>query len=208
LRANKGKYWDGRNEVNMSPSVNYTKWGIFKYSGSLEAQMDDYLKAGHIFRIYHKEKDGYLMLKEDSSEVTICDASNLQYNEPSTIWQIERSDPSIGGLISYTDDYKIRNVSTGKYLATDYHYKSNIRVQEVKEDLEEVIDMKITVEQDDEKIEVTGEDSPEPEPDNMLPEPVDSNDSLLVYCTEEERGEGETVWYLSAPNFVIFFFLN
>eukprot|EP01080_Neovahlkampfia_damariscottae_P010070 gene10070-2491_t len=204
LRACKGKFWDGRNEVNMSPSLQYTKWGIAKYSGALEEQLEDYLKAGNIFRIFHKEKDGYLMLKDDSSNVEICDSSELSERGPSTIWQIEKSDPSIGGVVSYSDEYKIRHVSTGKYLASDFYptnLKNGTSVSEVEdEEINGTEEEKIDIIEDvEEEFEVTGEDSPIE--DDETPFKVENDEptyGLRVFGSNEDKGE---VWYLSAPNF-------
>ncbi|KAL9642967.1 hypothetical protein ABK040_010659 [Willaertia magna] len=64
--------YDNRREVNMSASTSFTKWRLRLYSpwyGSGES--DNYLRAGEIVRIFHKELDGYLTVNDKTGRVKL-----------------------------------------------------------------------------------------------------------------------------------------
>lgn len=140
------KHFDGRNEVNMS-SVTSVKWKLRKYS-SFEYKQDIFKSGDHV-RIQHKEKDGYLMLNEHE-KVLLCPSDQLEKYITHTVFEVEMEDPTKGGMLNYEGRYKLRHISTGKYLCTKNSKDSD---EEELEEEEEPSEIEIDIEKKEEIVE-------------------------------------------------------
>lgn len=184
LNVGKGKkHFDGRNEVNMS-SVTNIKWKLKRFSSGEYKQ--DIFKCGDLVRIQHKQNDGYLVLN-DNEKVVLCPATQLENFSTHSIWEVEMDDPSRGGMLNFEGRYKLRHVSTGKYLCTESSNKENEEEMLEEEDVGEI---EIETEK---KEEIQEEKIPVEKPE------------WLIDVTESNNND---VWSLKSSNFTKENFVN
>lgn len=109
-------YPDGRNEINMGSSSQYTKWKMKLFSRFIPKN-SPYLKAGDVVKISHKEFEGFLMVDDTRDKsCLICPKTDIKKNSTNTLWEIETEDVSCGGIITYNRHCRIKHVASGLYL--------------------------------------------------------------------------------------------
>lgn len=131
LHASNKEHQDHRGcfEVNVCSAP--TSWRILLYLDHSE-NLDGYLKAGDVFRLFHTESSRYLTLddleedvgneKHVSEKVFLrCSARQEAASATSSkaLWEVEirMGDIPRGGLAKWSTSLSLKHLSTGKYLA-------------------------------------------------------------------------------------------
>ncbi|KAL9648721.1 hypothetical protein ABK040_003659 [Willaertia magna] len=164
---------DCRREVNVSNVISFTKWRIKLYFKEIEKkenylmigqiiriyhkELDGYLyvneKTGRV-KLVKKKVFNNDMTSEKIEKKKYKNGekneSNLNENENNnnvlpcqTLWQIEMTNQTCGGLLRFNVPYRIRHLSTGKYLTIR---KANEDDDEIENELETLEKAEIGIE--------------------------------------------------------------
>ena len=80
------------------------------------------LQAGGIVRLFHKEAEGYLTNEkeqdsEDHTEKVFLDTQRgKESTNSNSLWLLEREKSTRGGICHFADHYRLKHVTTGRFL--------------------------------------------------------------------------------------------
>jgi predicted DNA-binding protein (UPF0251 family) len=128
---------DGRHEVNGFQEAVRHSWRVLPYS-PYAPNAERYLKAGDVARLFHRDQGAYLTKRRDpdrgveevvlelgtsNSSVRASTSSSKsrvgsseQWDNSNSLWMLERELPRRGGILRYTDQFRLKHLASGGYL--------------------------------------------------------------------------------------------